>query len=162
MKHKEKLYTEEQKEMFKFAKILGGLILIIGLLYVFTVYVVNKEESYKRTNTEGEISYTNIILGTLLNKPDEEYYVLVVDTTNKSHEVFTNTINQYKNNLKHLPIYIADLSNELNKNFIADESSYKIDSVEDLKVKGPTLIKVKNKKIVKFIENIDSVIDELN
>lgn len=162
MKRKERFYTEEQKEIFKFGKILLGLVLIIGILYVFTVYVVNKEQSYKRTNTEGKINYDSIMLGTLLTKADEEYYVLAIDKSNISNNVYLNMVSNYKSGVKHLPIYIADLSNELNKSFVSTESSNKTDSIEDLKVKNTTLIKVKNKKIIKFIEVKEDIFNELN
>lgn len=161
MKRKDRIYTEEQKEIAKFVKILLGLVVIIGALYLFTVFVVNKEDSYKRTNTDGEIKYDNIVLGTLLNRADDEYYVLVLDTMQMSNDVYLNLSNQYKSGVKHLPIYIADLSNELNKSFIGDVSNYSTDSIDNLKIKGTTLIKVKNHKIVKFIENNDDIIEEL-
>lgn len=162
MKRKEKFYTDEQKEIFKFGKILLGLVICIGLLYLFTVYVVNKEDSYKRTNNKGSIGYDNILLGTLLNKADDEYYVLVYDSSLIMNNIYANKVKEYKTNVKHLPIYIADLSNELNKSYIAEKSNYKKDSAEELTVNGTTLIKVKNHSITKFIEEKDSILTELD
>ena len=161
MKRKEKFYTDEQKEVFKFIKILFSLIIIIVALYLFTVYVVNKEDKYERTNKSGQVQYDNLYLGTILNKKDEEYYVFVYDTTDISNNLYTSTISEYKAKASHFPIYNADLSNELNKGFVDKESSYKADSVEDLKVKGTTLIKIKNNKIIKFIETKDDILKEL-
>ncbi|MBR5662018.1 MAG: hypothetical protein IKX00_00015 [Bacilli bacterium] len=158
---KNKIYTEEQREVFKFVKILTGLVIVIFLLYLFTNYVVNKGETYKRTNNSGKINYETISLGTLLNKPDSEYYVLAVDKSNTLNNTYLNAASNYKSGVKHLPIYIADLSNEFNKSFIADESNYKVD-IADLKVKGTTLIKVKDKKITKFIEEKNDILNELN
>lgn len=162
MRRKEKFYTEEQKEIIKFGKILLGLILIIGLLYVFTAYVVNKEDSYKRTNNKGKLNYDTIAIGSLLNKADSEYYVLITDKTNMFSDLYLNRVSDYKSGVNHLPVYIADLSNELNKSFLSNESSYKADNIDEFKVKGTTLVKVKNKKIIKFIENKDDILNELN
>ena len=159
---KDKIYTEEQKEVFRFMKILIGLVLIIGLLYLFTNYVVNKETSYKRTNNEGKINYDTIMLGSLLSKADKEYYVLAVDKSNSFNNLYLNSVSNYKSGVKHLPIYIADLSNEFNKSYLADESNYKSNTAEDLKVKGTTLIKVKEGKIVKFIETKEDILNELD
>ena len=61
---KNRIYTEEQKEIFKFGKILLGLVIIIALLYLFTIYVVNKPDTYERTNKKGVIQYSSILLGT--------------------------------------------------------------------------------------------------
>lgn len=161
MKRKEKFYSDEQKEIMKFSKILFGLVLIIVLLYLFTVYVVNKEETYKRTNTEGKVQYESIYLGTMLNRSDDEYYVFITDYKNLDSNLYNAPISEYKAKAGHLPIYSADLSNELNKSFIDKKSSYKTDTIEDFKVKGTTLVKVKNSKIVKFIENKENIISEL-
>ena len=161
MRRKEKYYTEEQKEVFKFFKILFVLVLIIALLYLFTVYVVNKEGKYTRTNTEGKIQYENIYLGTLLNRGDDEYYVIAYDLTNISNNLYRTAISEYKAKANHLPIYIADLSNELNKSFVNLEKSNKSDNIDELKFKGTTLVKVKNNKIVKFIETKDDILKEI-
>lgn len=162
MKRKEKFYTDEQKEIFKFVKILTILVVLIVLLYLFTVYVVNKEGKYKRTNNEGSINYDVALIGGLLNKADEQYYVLIFDNSNSLNSIYINKISEYKSKTNHLPVYTADLSNELNKPYISTESSHKNDSLDDFKVKGTTLIKVKSKKIVSFIENKNEILDELN
>lgn len=161
MKRKEKYYTEEQREVFKFFKILLILVAIIGLLYLFTVYVVNKEGKYERTNNPGTIKYDSIYLGTLLNRADKEYYVMVLDKDNLNDNFYSGIVAEYKTKANHLAVYEADLSNELNKLFLDTESHYTADSVEDLKVKGTTLIKVKNNKIVKFLESKESIVKEL-
>lgn len=161
MMRKDKIYTEEQKEVFKFLKILFGLIVIIGLLYLFTNYVVNKGETYKRTNSAGKINYDTVILGGILNKVDNEYYVLAVDKSNMFNNIYLNAATNYKSGVKHLPVYIADLSNEFNKEYIDENSNYKSD-ISELKVKGTTLIKVKSGKIIKFIETKDDILNELN
>lgn len=162
MKHRNNFYNEEQKEIIKFGKILLCLIVIIGILYLFTNYVVNKEDTYKRTNNDGSINYDVVLLGSILNKKDEEYYILAFDQKDMINATLLNKYNEYKSLPKHLPIYIADLSNELNKTYIAEKSQYKADTVEEMKLEGNTLIKVKNAKIVKFIENKDDILAELN
>ena len=158
---KNKFYTDEQKEIFKFGKILLGLVLIIALLYLFTVYVVNKPDAYERTNKKGSVQYSSILLGTLLNKADKEYYVIVLDTKDLSNTVYLNKVSDYKAKNNHLPIYTADLSNELNKSYIGEKSYHNNDSMDEFKVKGTTLIKVNNGKITKFIEEGQLVLNEL-
>lgn len=158
---KNRIYTEEQKEIFKFGKILLGLVIIIALLYLFTIYVINKPDTYERTNKKGVIQYSSILLGTMLNKADKEYYVIVLDTKDLSNTVYLNKVSDYKAKNNHLPIYIADLSNELNKSFISDKSYHNNDSMDDFKVTGTTLIKVNNGKVTKFIEDAQSLLNEL-
>lgn len=153
-----KIYTEEQKEIKKFIIIVISLIVLIIGVYLFTTFVVNKDDS-KKTITQGKVQYDNIILGTLLNKSDDEYYVLVFDSTDINNTYIVNLASIYVSSNK-LPLYTADLSLSFNKPFIADQSLYNKDNVEGLKVKGTTLIKVKDGSIVKFIEDTDLIIRE--
>lgn len=159
---KEKFYTEEQKEVYSFIKILVGLIVILGVLYLLTVFVFNKEEPLKRTNKKGTIQYNEIIAGTLFKTGDKEYYVLAFNSEDISNSYILNKASNYKSKTGALPLYTIDLSSEFNKSFIADESSYSDSTVEGLKFKGTTLIKVKDNKIIKFIESTEEIDKELN
>ena len=152
MNRREKYYTEEQKEIMNFFKILTGLLVIIGGFYLLTRFVFNNKPVYKRTNNEGSIQYNYIYLGSLLNLADDEYYVLAVDSEDVSNTYILSLASTYRANNKKTPLYYADLSFELNKGFKADTSSFDASSVNTLKIKGTTLIKVKNGKITSFVE----------
>ena len=152
MNRREKYYTEEQKEIMNFFKILTGLLIIIGGFYLLTRFVLNNKPVYKRTNNEGSIQYNYIYLGSLLNLADDEYYVLAVDSDDVSNTYILSLASTYRANNKKTPLYYADLSFELNKGFKADTSSFDASSVNTLKIKGTTLIKVKNGKITSFVE----------
>ena len=161
MKRKEKYYTEEQQEVKSFIKILIGLILILGLLYFLSAVVLDKGNKIKRTNNEGKVQYSNIYLGTLLNRADDEYYVLVFNSENITNHYIINKASDYQSSSK-TALYTADLSLELNKGFLSDKSNYNVDSVKDLKFKGTTLVKIKGGKITKFIENELEIEKELS
>ena len=152
MNKREKYYTEEQKEIMNFFKILVGLLIIIGIFYLLTRFVFNNKSVYKRTNNEGAIQYNYIYLGSLLNLADDEYYVLAVDSEDVSNTYILSLASSYRSNNKKIPLYYADLSFELNKGFKADTSNFDASSVNDLKIKNTTLIKVKNGKITSFVE----------
>ena len=162
MAKKEKFYTEEQKEIYSFIKILVVLIIIFVGLYLFTTLVVDKKEKMKRSTKEGTVQYSSISVGMILNRADENYYVLVFDSEDINTSYLVNKASSYKSNLKALPLYTADLSLEFNKPFVSDESFYKSDSVSDIRFKGVTLIKVSKGKIVKFIEDEELIDKELS
>lgn len=159
---KEKYYTEEQKEIYSFIKILVGLVLILGILYMLTIFVFNKEEPLKRTNKKGTVQYNEIIAGTIFKTGDSEYYVLAFDSEDISNSYILNKASNYKSKTGALPLYTLDLSSEFNKSFVAKESSYNEKSVDNLKFKGTTLIKIKDGKIAKFIETMEEIDKELN
>lgn len=162
MSKKEKYYSEEQNEVKSFIKILVGLIIIFAILYFLSVKFVDKEKNLKRTNNPGKIQYDSIIIGTLLNRADSKYYVLVFDSEDVSSTYIVNKASLYKSSTNALPLYTADLSLELNKTFKSDTSHYNKDSIDDISFKTTTLVMVKDGKITKFIENYDDIINELS
>ena len=159
---REKFYTEEQKEVYSFIKILVGLIVILAILYLLTVFVFNKEEPIKRTNKKGSIEYSQVVVGTIFKTLDPEYYVLAFDSEDVTNSYILNKATNYKSKNNALPLYTLDLSSEFNKNYVGKESNYEESSVDNLVFKGTTLIKIKDKKIVKFIENVEEIDKELN
>ena len=162
MKRKEKFYTEEQKEIFSFLKILGVLIVIVVIFYFLTAKVFNNKSLYTRTNKDGAVQYNYIYLGTTLNLSDSEYYVLALDVNDASLTKVLNAASTYKSSdKKSIPLYYSDLNLELNKNFVSNESSYDEKDISKLKVNKLALIKVKGGKIVKFVTDINEVVSLL-
>lgn len=158
MKRKEKFYTEEQKEIFSFLKILGILVVIVVIFYFLTSKVFNNKSLYTRTNKEGAVQYNYIYLGTLLNLSDSEYYVLALDINDASLTKVLNAASLYKSKEKNaLPLYYSDLNFELNKNFVSNESSYDEKDLAKLKINKLALIKVSNGKITKFVTSEDEI-----
>lgn len=162
MVKKEKYYTEEQQEIRSFIKILLGLVLIFLVLYFLSTKFIGKDNNIKRTNQSGKVQYDSISIGTLLNRADSEYYVLVFDSEDLNNSYIINKASSYKSNQDSKPLYSADLSLEFNKAFLSDQSFYKKDSVDGIKFKGTTLVLVKEKNIVKFIEVVDDIDKELS
>lgn len=159
---KTKFYTDEQKEISSFVKIIIGMVLILFVMYFVTNKIASNNVDYSKTYTDGSVGYSSIIIGSLLNRADEEYYVLIFDSENVDNTYVINKASEYASDEKSLPLYTADLSHELNKKFLSDKSSYKKDSLDNFKVSGTTLVKVKGSSIVKFIEGIDNIKKELN
>ena len=161
MKRQEKFYTEEQKEIRSFVKILSVILIIFIGLYIFGSIKGDTKRKIERTNNAGQINYDSLIIGTILSKADKEYYVLVFDSEDLNNSYITNLAANYKSGTNALPIYTADLSLEFNKKYIADESNYDKEDVANLRFKTTTLLKITDGKIIKFIEDEDDIIKEL-
>ena len=155
--------TEEQQEIKKFLIILLIVVLIVVGMYFLTKDVVkNKEDKKEETKTEVTFDYSKIILGELLNRPYDEYYVLIYNSKDPKVNTYSNFVSTYKANEKSLKIYIADLNDSMNEKFYSkEESNPKAKSISELKLSDLTLIKVKNKQITKYVENQDSIKAEL-
>ena len=153
--------SEVENEVYRFIKILIGLIIVIFGIYFFTNKVVNKPYDIKKDSQKGEVSTHNIIAGSLLNRPYKEYYVMAFNSKSKDAIVYETYINTYESKDKSLNVYILDLDNSLNKKYVNEKSNPKAAKIEDLQIKGPTLMKVNDGKIEKYLEDKDSIKKEL-
>lgn len=154
--------TEEQLEIKKFIIILFSVIIIIIGVYFLTKNVVTKNNDTNTSEKEVTFDYSKLILGSLLNRPYDEYYVLVYSSKNPSANYYSNLEYSYSTKEDAIKIYTADLNDEMNAKFYnKDGSNPNAKTIEDLQLGDLTLIKVKNKEIVKYIEDIDSIKSEL-
>ena len=166
-KGKIKNTTEETNEIITFAKVLGIVVICVLAIYFFTRIFVTKDLFNKDTKEQEEvpaasINYDVTILGSLLNRPYKEYYVIIYSKDNSRKGYYDIVVDNYRNKIDALKLYYADLSNPFNSSFYTEEeSSYKASSIEDLKVKELTLIKVSDGKITEFIEDEKAIATEL-
>lgn len=73
-------------------------------------------------------------------------------------------MNKYMDKEKSNKVYFCDLSNELNKKYYVGEdkdSNPNATTSSELAFKDLTLIKIKNGKIVKYLETLDTIKTEL-
>ncbi len=152
---RETYHSEEQTEIMHFVWILVIIILLVIGIYFFTRVFVTKDlfnsKEDTKTITPGTINYSNAIIGTMLNKSEEEYYVLLVDNSLPNAVYYTGLANNYSRNENALKIYYVDLSNELNKKYIGANNI--TDNLDNFKVNTNTLIKVKKGKITNYYTN---------
>ena len=169
IKRKEKINVsvEENDEIVRFVKVLAIVIVCIVGIYIFTRIFVTKDLFNKDNLSKQEeivplsIDYNNTTLGALLNRPYKDYYVFAYSSKDKKANYYNIIASVYRETEDNTKLYWADLNSPFNDLFVSEESNYSTNKVDDLKVKGPTLIKVSNNKIVKFIENMDDIVLEL-
>ena len=158
--------TEEQKEVIKLLVIIVVIVALVVGEYFLTRAFVTKD--LKSTNEEqpvaATINYDVTIIGSLLNRPYDEYYALVYDSTDISVNKYQAVYSSYATLEKKdkTKMYYIDLSNTMNKSYYTEEKSNPdAKNLEELKLGDFTLIKVKKGKIVKYIEDYDAVKKEL-
>lgn len=159
----QKYYTEEQKEIQKFIIIIIVLVLVIGAIYFLTDKFV--EQGNSNNTTTGEINYDKATIGTLLNRPYDEYYVMIYSSNSTEASYYNSIKNNYSSKDDGLKIYYIDLDNELNKKYYNvnndNKSNPSAKSIDEINLGDITLIKVKNGEIVSYIEDIEQIKTEL-
>lgn len=162
---KKNISSSEKDTFFKFITTLVILILVMILVYFLIGVFYTKEIDFKSDDEEEteEVSVDNstITLGQLFEQSDDEYYVVVYDV-NEENSVVATWLSIFKSNNSDASVYTVDSKNKLNSRYLTeDESNNAPSSYSDLKVKSPTLIKVKDKKVSEYIEGEDSIKDYL-
>lgn len=156
------MQNEETKTMKQF--LITLIIVIVGVvgIYLLTKYVVKKDNSTNKSSNTEEKSYIDpntAIVGTMLNRSSDEYYVIIYDKTGDNATTYYSIVSTYKAKDKALKVYTVDLSNSLNKKYIAtdNKTNPKATNLEDLKFGEVTLLKVKNNKITEAYETTDTI-----
>ena len=155
---------QDDNEISKLIKLVVVVTVVFLVFYLIT-YLVNREKTESETeNNTATIQYDEILIGNLLEQPNDEYYVMIYDIDDYQSIVYETYLNLYSNKDDALRYYTATLNNPLNKNFVSDKSNFEIKKITDLKINGSSLIKIKNKKIEKYYvgEDIISYLKEIS
>ncbi len=166
---KNKVYyaNNEAGEFVNFLIIILIIALLCGGIYLATRAFVTKDLFDKKSDTEeivqGAINYDVATMGTMLNRPYSEYYVVVYDATEGDYiSDMSSLVYNYNALEKHLHVYTVDLSNTMNKSYYDPENvNVNAKTLEEVKVGDITLIKVKNGSIVKYVTDLSKMKDEL-
>ena len=167
-KTKRNLYktnSNSDMEYSKVIKITIGVVVVLALVYFVTALATGEikfNNKKKVEETETSIQYEEIIAGQILNRNDKDYYVLLFNFTDTYASYYLSIKDTYVKKDKALPVYIVDLEKDINKGIVAEDSknikTY-VDNVKSLKVSNPTLIRIKDHKVVQSIEDRDKIIE---
>ena len=147
-------------EMANLIKIVLVVTAIFLIFYGITTLVTDKN-SNNTTNPEGVvIQYDEILLGTLFEQSNSEYYVLVTTEDDYNTQTYSSLVSSYKAKENSLRVYTSNLDNGFNKTYKAEETKIS-NNLQELKLKGSALLKIKDKTIVASYEDND-IMNHLN
>ena len=158
-KNKEIMPTTNN-EMVKLVKIVLLITAIFLIFYGITLLVTEKKAE-ETPVTEATIQYDEILLSSLFEQPNNEYYVLVTKEDDDYLGVYSVYTSKYQSKENKLRLYSANLSNGFNSSYEAEESNTNTTKIEELKLKDSTLLKISNKKIVASYEGSTKIIEHL-
>ena len=158
-KNKEIMPTTNN-EMVKLVKIVLLITAIFLIFYGITLLVTEKKAE-ETPVTEATIQYDEILLSSLFEQPNNEYYVLVTKENDDYLGVYSVYTSKYQSKENKLRLYSANLSNGFNSSYEAEESNLNTTKIEELKLKDSTLLKISNKKIVASYEGSTKIIEHL-
>lgn len=149
----EKYENDDVKLVKKLILILIIVVIVSVGFYFLTDKVVKKNEVEPETV---EINYDNATVGTILNRPYEEYMVLLYDSEKSEAAYYSTLLSKFTKGSDD-KLYFVDLSLKGNKEYVKNESNKKFTKIEEAAFAGPTLLKIKNGKVVSFLDKKDEI-----
>lgn len=160
--------SEDTSEVKAFLIIVVVIAVLIGIIYGLTELLKNEDDVNNDNVISGEVNYDIVSVGTLLNRAYDEYYVLIFNSEDDKSMLYSATLTKYMQKSEdkdYIKIYYCDLKNTLNNKYYNvnndDKSNPSATTVEDFDFGNLTLIKVKNGKVNKYIEDYEKIKDIL-
>ena len=138
-----KMITSDEMNVGSFFKIIIWLLVVLLVFTLITMFVTRDKKEKPKTT----IQYTNIIVGSILNRSEEDYFVLVEKEDDANITSYQTMIDKYNEKDEHSRFYIVLLSDPFNKQYVADESNLTVDKITYIRFSETTLLHVKNGKI---------------
>ena len=152
--------TSGGDEISKIIKIISAIIVCFAIVFFATSYITGRMSDKEETG-EVEIQKEEILISETFEKTDKEYMVVYYDYEDDVNaNLYAMLIQNYNNKKTDVPIYKVDLASNLSKNYQAqgeEKSNTKPTSLSNLKIKGATLIRIKDKKVIKYVEGKDAI-----
>lgn len=149
-------------------KIIIGLAVIILVTYLILGIFVTKEISFSNKSeveAEVQINYSKILASDIFEQKPSDYYVIVYDFSSSDSDLINYTLST---TLLVTPYYYVNSIDEFNAKFIIKDedledviSNPSANSYSELKISGPTLIKISNGENVGYVEGTDEIIEYL-
>lgn len=155
--------TEEGETIRSFILIFGAILIIVLIIYLVSVLVVNNRENNKfsendEVNTNVKIDYNLASVGMILNRPYDNYYVMVYDGEDPDAIYYAALITKYQNKEKDKKkIYFTDLSESINSGFKNETSNPKATTTSEFAFGKVTLLEINKGKITRYVESIDTI-----
>ena len=150
-----KYKNEDTNEIKKLLLILLGIVVIVFLLFFITSKYLLKDgfQNTKPTQVEN-ISYDKVNVGTIFNRPYDEYFVFAFDSTLENASYYNAIISNYTGKIK---VYTLDLSIPKNHEYAKETANKNAKNVSELAFAEVNLIHIKDGKIVDYLDNISDI-----
>jgi len=125
-------------------------------IYFLSESMINKEKSKEQELQDVEIKYDIATIGTMFNRIEEEYYVLLYSNKEDGNEL-NSLLDSYRSKDDYVKTYYIDLDRKINSIAIGDKLVKEPKNSSEVKVKGATLYKIKNAKVVECISSLEEI-----
>jgi hypothetical protein len=137
------------------------MVLIIAF-YGLTMFLTSKVKPNNTANNDNNhtpvtIQYDEILAGETFKMNYDEYYVMFYDFKDSEAGLYQSIMTSFKSAHTGAKVFVVDLNKGFNKPYVADASNPNVSNIDSLKVKGPTLIKIKAGLNTLYAEGKDAI-----
>ncbi len=168
-KQEQKKKIEQVKDEYSFKKlftILIVLVLVFTVFYFITTLVAKPKKQSTSNNDTAVVDSTKITMNQLLNRKENEYYVIATkaslyDKKTNYIDIYNKYISDYKKVEESIPVYTINLDDALNKAYIGDTTNIS-DSLEEIKISDEILFRIKNGKVKEYFVGNEDIVSEFS
>lgn len=136
------------------------VLVCVGLYFLTDTMIKRESNNNDNTTQKVEIDYDIATVGTMFNRVENEYYVLMYSSENDSK--LDTVLNKYRSSDDYIKTYFIDLDKKINSTVVGDKLVKEPKNSKEVKVTGATLYKIKNGSVVKCYNGIDEITDVLS
>ena len=136
------------------------VVLVSVGLYFLTDTMIKKEANKNNEEVSTEINYDIATIGTMFNRIESEYYVLLYSNEEDGSDL-NSVLDSYRSSDNYVKTYYVDLDNKFNSSVLGTELEKTPKSSEEVKVNGATLYKIVEGKVTECISGIEEITKKL-
>lgn len=160
-KLKQTKYESEDEVRIKSLIIIFVVVVLVCVgIYFLTEGMIKKESNKANSIKDVEIKYDIATIGTMFNRIEDEYYVLIY-SNEKDGNSLNSVLDTYRSSDNYLKTYFIDLDKKVNSIASADNLVLKPTNSKEVKVNGATLYKLVNGEVIECISGVDEIIKVL-
>ena len=137
------------------------VVLICVGVYFLTDNMIKRENNKNNTTQEVVIDYDIATIGTMFNRVEEEYYVLIYSSEDDGTKL-DSVLTKYRSSDDYIKTYFIDLDKKINSSAIGDKLVKSPKTSKEVKVTGATLYKIKDGSVTKCYNGIEEITNVLS
>ena len=137
-----------------------SIVLLFVVFYFLTKPLAqNVRPQYEVAETEIQTEF--ILVGNILNRRLEEYYVFVTNRSDVNYGRNRELLDELKDGGFIQGFYIVDLDDPFNRSFVSDETNLEVDSASEFLFNEPTLLKISDRQVENYFVGPLEITDHL-
>lgn len=151
-----KLVSDDVIKVRNLLILLVAVVIICVGVFFLTEKMIEKENSEAETKEEVKIDYDIATIGTMFNRIEEKYYVLIYSNENNGKDL-NSVLDSYRSSDNYVKTYYVDLDLKINSIAKSDKFVSEPTNSNEVKIKEATLFMIKNGKVTESITGVDNI-----